>query len=233
VVQLPPGQRAVHGFPRFGVDLNRPPPHVPLGSTITVMGQLTQAVSFQPGDLADLPRREIVADFHCVAGWSAIGLRWEGVAFSDFYRLMVVPALAADAVVEYAVFVGADGYRSIVRLEDVLADHVLLADRLDGRQLSAEHGAPVRLVSPGQYGHVSTKHLCRIELYAAEPVGFYHPDRRIQRAQLVLRSHPRSRVWREERHRYVPSWLIRRIYRRLVKLPAPLLTSDKIGQPPT
>ena len=29
-----------------------------------------------------------------------------------------------------------------------------------------------------------------------------------------------ARVWREERHRYVPSWLIRPIYRRLVPLPA-------------
>ena len=41
--------------------------------------------------------------------------------------------------------------------EDALADGVLIADRLDGRPLDGDHGAPARLVSPNQYGFVSTK----------------------------------------------------------------------------
>ena len=122
-------------------------------------------------------------------------------------------------------FVGYDEYRSIVALEDALADNVLVADRLDGEPLTPEHGAPVRLVSPDQYGFVSTKHLCRIELHRSEPAGFYHPSRKVQRALRTVRPHRRARVWREERHRYVPSWLVRRIYHRLIKLPAPPLSS--------
>ena len=39
----------------------------------------------------------------------------------------------------------------------------------DGRPLDGGHGAPLRLVSPGQYGFIDTKHLCRIELLTAEP----------------------------------------------------------------
>ena len=107
-------------------------------------------------------------------------------------------------------------------LADVLADNVLVADHLDGQPLTAVQGSPLRLVSPSQYGFVSTKHLHRIELYATEPPAFYHPAKSIQRALRTVRPHPRARVWREERHRYLPSWLIRPIYRRLVKLPAPL-----------
>jgi len=60
--------------------------------------------------------------------------------------------------------------------EDALADGVLIADRLDGRPLDGDHGAPARLVSPNQYGLVSTKHLCRIELHTAEPSENYHPS---------------------------------------------------------
>ena len=100
-----------------------------------------------------------------MAGWSSVGLAWEGVPFADVYRLLIEPALAEEARVRFLVFVGLDGYRSIVTLEDSLADEVLIADRLDGRPLTPEHGAPVRLVSPDQYGFVSTKHLCRIELH--------------------------------------------------------------------
>ena len=39
----------------------------------------------------------------------------------------------------------------------------------DGRPLDGDHGAPVRLVSPAQYGYISTKHLCRIEVHSGEP----------------------------------------------------------------
>ncbi|HYP45023.1 MAG TPA: molybdopterin-dependent oxidoreductase [Propionibacteriaceae bacterium] len=222
-MELPPGQRAVRGFPRFGVDLEHPPPEVPEGMIIEISGELTRRVALSPAELSGLPRREVPADLHCVAGWSAVGLTWQGVPFADFFRLVVEPALAVGARVQYLVFVGLDGFRSIVALEDALADNVLLADRLDGQPLTAEHGAPVRLVSPDQYGYVSTKHLCRIELYRSEPTGFYHPTKSIQRALRTVRPHGRARVWEEERHRYLPSWLARRVYRRLVKLPAPAL----------
>lgn len=220
-MKLPPGQRAVQGLPRFGVDRTHPPPRTPAGMTIEITGDLVRRVSLTPRELAALPRRQVVADLHCVAGWSSVGLRWEGVAFRDLYRLLVEPALAVGARVSYVVFVGADGYRSIVALEDVLEDDVLVADRLDGQPLTADHGAPARLVSPHQYGLVSTKHLCRIELYRSEPTGYYHPTRSVQRALRTVRPHRRARVWREERHRYLPSWLARRVYRRLIRLPAP------------
>jgi len=49
--------------------------------------------SFAPplAELATLPRRELTADFHCVAGWSATNLHWEGVAFEIFYRMIIPP----------------------------------------------------------------------------------------------------------------------------------------------
>lgn len=217
---LPPGQRAVEGFPRFGADLRRPPPPVPDGLTIEVTGPLCRRVAFRPAELAALPRRSIEADFHCVAGWSTEGLRWDGVRFADAYERLIEPALLADARVRYVVFVGLDGYRSIVTIEDARRDTVLLADRLAGAALTPEHGGPVRVVSPEQYGYVSTKHLCRIELYAFEPVNVFHPHRAVQRALLAVRPHPRARVAHEERHRYLPSRLARWIYR-ATRLPAP------------
>ncbi|MFD9905760.1 molybdopterin-dependent oxidoreductase [Streptomyces sp. NPDC059063] len=205
---LPPGQRAVDGFPRFGTHLHHPPPPVPADPVIDIGGALAETITLSVADLAKLPRRELGADFHCVAGWSATGLLWEGVAFRDLYRTRVEPLLAPDASVSHVVFEGLDGYRSIALLEDALGDDVLLADRLDRRPLDGDHGAPVRLVSPSQYGFISTKHLCRIECHTSRPPDF---DR-----WSPIAAHRRARVWQEERHRRLPGRVVRPVYRALI-----------------
>jgi DMSO/TMAO reductase YedYZ molybdopterin-dependent catalytic subunit len=209
VVRLPPGQRAVKGFPRFGTHLHHPPPPVPPEPVIEVGGAVTDRFAVPLDRLAALPRRELVADFHCVAGWSATGLRWEGVAFETFYGAIIEPALQPGVTIEHVVFRGLDRYKSIALLEDVMADDVLIADRLDGRPLDPDHGAPVRLVSPRQYGFVSTKHLCRIEVRTGAPGQTFQVGPLIQ-------PHPRARVWEEERHRSLPAWAIRPVYHLLV-----------------
>lgn len=209
-VPLPPGQHRIDGFPRFGTQPSRPPPAVPAQPVIEIRGAGPEAFEVPLARLATLPRRELVADFHCVAGWTATDLRWEGVPFAAFYRAILEPALPASTLITHVVFRGLDGYRSAVLLADALAEDVLLAERLDGRPLDSDHGAPVRVVSPGQYGYHSVKHLCRIELHAAAP------KRHRSLPLRVLSPHPRARVWQEERHRHLQPWSIRRIYRTTV-----------------
>jgi DMSO/TMAO reductase YedYZ molybdopterin-dependent catalytic subunit len=150
-----------------------------------------------------------------VAGWSATNLRWEGVPFAELYREVVAPALPPGIEISHVVFRGLDHFKSIVLLEDALADDVLLAEHLDGRPLDPAHGAPVRLVSPAQYGYISTKHLCRIEVLADQP-----SSRRHGLFDRLATSHPRARVWEEERHGSIPGRVVRPFYRALT---APLL----------
>ncbi|MBA3652676.1 MAG: molybdopterin-dependent oxidoreductase [Actinobacteria bacterium] len=213
---LPPGQRVIAGFPRFGTHFHRPPPAVPANPAIAIAGAGAEPVAVPVADLARLPRREIAADFHCVAGWSAENLRWEGVAFSDFYRTIIEPRVRPGASISHIGFVGLDGYRSVVLLEDALGDDVVIADRLNSCALDGDHGAPVRLVSPSQYGFISTKHLCRIELHTSEPAARYHPSPLIDFGLRLVWPHARARVWEEERHRHLPAWLLRPIYRRII-----------------
>ena len=166
-LRLPPGQRPVEGFPRFGTHLHHPPPAIPEAYAIEISGAVVEAFALPLAELARLPRRELTADFHCVAGWSALDLRWEGVAFGTFYSEIIEPALDRTAPVTHVVFAGLDGHRSVVTIEDALNDDVLIAENLDGRPLDSDHGAPIRLVSPSQYGFVSTKHLSQIELHTS------------------------------------------------------------------
>jgi DMSO/TMAO reductase YedYZ molybdopterin-dependent catalytic subunit len=217
-VNLPPGQHRVDGFPRFGTHLHAPPPRVPDQPSLAVRGAV-EPFEVPLADLAALPRTELAADFHCVAGWSATGLRWEGVPFAAFYREVVEPRLRPGAEVTHLAFGGLDGYRSIVMLEDALGEDVLLAEHLDGRPLCGDHGAPLRLVSPRQYGFVNTKHLCRIELRTGEIGEQAGPASSWQRLAFrtpLLQMHPRARVWEEERHRYLPALALRPVYRALI-----------------
>ena len=126
---------------------------------------------------------------------SATDLQWEGVEFGTFYRTIIESRLQSGASVTHVVFGGLDGYRSVVAIEDALAEDVLIAERLNGRPLDSDHGAPARLVSPNQYGYVNTKHLCAIELHTAEPTETYGQAPLI--VQLFLTSSTRAGcLWR-------------------------------------
>lgn len=220
---LPPGQHAVEGFPRFGTHLYHPPPAVPVDPRIEIIGAVQTPFSVPLTRLATIKRRHQTSDFHCVAGWSATGLRWNGVPFANFYRELIEPALAPGPAITHVGFGGLDRYWSFAEIEDALADDVLIADRLDGQPLGADHGAPVRLVSPGQYGFVSTKHLCLIEVRCSPP------SKRFGRTPLI-QAHARARVWEEERHAYLPARPLRPVYRLLIPPLRLLSARGGVGQ---
>src|SRR4029453_2988708 len=73
---LPPGQPAIVGFPSVGAHGPTPPPAVPAGHRIQVTGLCLAPLALRLSDLDQLARQELTADHHCVAGWSALGLRW-------------------------------------------------------------------------------------------------------------------------------------------------------------
>jgi DMSO/TMAO reductase YedYZ molybdopterin-dependent catalytic subunit len=158
--------------------------------------------------LGSLPRIEQVCDFHCVTTWSSRSLLWGGVRFSDFYERIVAPQASPHPEATLVALRGQDGARTGMVLEDLLAPDVLLADTLDGKPLSVEHGAPLRLVTPGHYGYKSVKHLSRLE--------FRNPKDGYRVSAFRFMDHPRARVRFEERGRVAPGWLLRLLYRPLI-----------------
>jgi DMSO/TMAO reductase YedYZ molybdopterin-dependent catalytic subunit len=215
-MSLPPGQRGIGSFPRFGSSAE-PPPLSSEPAVIRVEGALARRLEVPVSCLADLTRRAIIADFHCVAGWTAHDLHWGGVPFRTFYESVIVPEGKPEPGVSHILFHGADGYHSTLTLDDACEDDVLLADQLGETALTGAHGAPVRLVSPKQYGYKSAKHLCRIELLTrAQADG--HEQAVPQLLLTLLAPHPRARVAAEERHRYLPAWALRSIYWQLYRL---------------
>lgn len=206
---LPPGQRARPDFPRFGVTrfAQRFPREVER-IALDVGGDVAQETCLSGEMLQTLPRIELKADFHCVTTWSAQGLRWSGFRYREVHDRFVVPLAQPRAGAEFVILRGQDGARTSLPLTDLLADDILLADRLDDAPLNVAHGAPLRLVAPAHYGYKSVKHLSRLE--------FWPDDRHFRPSGFRFMDHPRARVASEERGRIFPGWLLRRLYRPLI-----------------
>lgn len=201
---LPPGQRLLDHFPRFGLWQYATRLHsVPNSLNLSLRYGSGEAITLDEKRLADLPRIEQTSDFHCVATWSVCDLEWSGYRFRDFYEQIVLSQVAEDPGIDRVIFSCSDTYQAHMLLDDLLADDVMLADRVNGEVLGFEHGGPLRLVAPAHYGFKSAKHLSTIH-FNNSLQGYRTPA-------LHWHEHPRARVAYEERGRFFPSWFWRYI----------------------
>jgi DMSO/TMAO reductase YedYZ molybdopterin-dependent catalytic subunit len=206
VTPLPPGQHAIEALPRWGLPrFFRARFALPSHAALQIAGDVTTACTI---DLTTLPRRDVVADLHCVTTWSRRGLRWSGWALRDVWDRLVVPQARPASDARFVVAHGLDGYWASLPLDDALADDVLLADRLDDAPLSRAHGAPLRLVAPAHYGYKQAKHVVRLEVHRELPDAAAEP----------WFIHPRARVALEERGRIFSGVAYRGLYRATLPL---------------
>lgn len=208
-ITLPPGQYELDEFPRFGLSqfASRFPKELRQIS-LKITGDVDESITVAD-ELRHLPRVDRTSDFHCVTTWTRCSLRWSGFRFSDFYELIVVPRARPRQDATFVILRCQDGYVASLPLADLLADSVMFAERLNGEPLPIEHGAPLRLVAPAHYAYKSAKHVCGVE--------FWHDDRHYRSAAFRFADHPRARVALEERGTGVPGWLLRYLYRPLVR----------------
>lgn len=208
--KLPPGQYIIDDFPRFGLSTYAKRYKADFDSVnLLISGDVKKQVRVSAEDLKALPRIQQTSDFHCVTTWTKQDVHWGGVLFSDFYEMIVKPMAMPAKKAVFVIFRCQDGFRSCLPLADLLANDVLLADSLEGEQLTAKHGAPLRLVTPAHYGYKNSKHLNAME--------FWPDESKFRPPMFRFMSHPRARVEFEERGRWFPGWVLRYLYRLLVK----------------
>lgn len=138
-------------------------------------------------DVAALPVTEVRADFHCVTRFTVCGVVWGGVPAATLASL-VPPADSATHVMLWAEY----GYSANLRMNDFLADTTLLATHQDGRPLTPDRGAPLRVVVPHLYAWKSVKWVRAIEYLTADRRGFWE-----ERGY-----HNLADPWREQRYAY-------------------------------
>ncbi|MCL6632388.1 MAG: sulfite oxidase-like oxidoreductase [Alicyclobacillus herbarius] len=188
--RLPPGQFLTEKWPVLHVG---EVPHVDLATwDFRIFGCVKEPKRLTWSEFLALPKTESVSDIHCVTHWSRYDNRWEGVAFRDVMRLVDV-----DPSAEYVLVHGEQGYTANLTLDDLLQNDVLFAYRHEGRELTPEHGWPLRLVVPHLYFWKSVKWVRGIEFLTQDKPGFWEQ----------YGYHLYGDPWREQRFRDDPEWL--------------------------
>ena len=139
-------------------------------------------------DILKLPKTVSISDFHCVEGWSVLNCKWEGVLFREIVNLAKPKETA-----KFATFECADGYTTSLTLAELAGDDVLLAYKLDGKELEEGLGFPLRLVVPSKYAYKSALWVTRVRFTCKERVGLLGKTR-IQRHSRRLEKRPLFKV---------------------------------------
>lgn len=142
-----------NGFPVVSWVADRPRQIDGARWSLTVGGRVARPLSLGAAEL-DGPA-ELVATLDCTGGFYTTQ-RWSGRAVGD-----LLDAAGADPAAPYVRFTSVTGYRW--SLPAAQARAALVATRVGGEPLAHGHGAPARLVAPGERGFVWVKWLATIE----------------------------------------------------------------------
>jgi DMSO/TMAO reductase YedYZ molybdopterin-dependent catalytic subunit len=112
----------------------------------------------------------------CVEGWSAIAW-WAGIRFDDLLRAYPPMSQAKWIRLESSVNLGPwgnpDPYYVSLDLSTARHAQTLLATHLNGKPLTVEHGAPLRLLVPVKLGLKNIKAITRITYTKDEPADYW------------------------------------------------------------
>ncbi len=133
---------------------------------------------FTLAELKTLPRVEMTTELKCIEGWSTI-VAWAGVRLADLAALTGLATRSARPgdprdLLGYAALATPDGgYYVGLEMDSALHPQTLLCYEMDGRPLSPEHGAPMRLVIPVKYGIKNLKQIGTIRFTDERPRDYW------------------------------------------------------------
>jgi len=169
---------------------------------LTLDGEVARPLALTYDELRALPSRSLLVTLECAGngrraldppaegepfGYGvASTAEWTGVPLRTVLEAAGLRASARDVL-----FVGADGgrvpeaggatmaFERSLAVERATHPDTLLAYAMNGEELPAAHGFPLRVLVPGWYGVAAVKWLVRISALATPFTGFFQRDRYI------------------------------------------------------
>ncbi|MFD5079236.1 molybdopterin-dependent oxidoreductase [Streptomyces sp. NPDC058371] len=136
---------------------------------LTIDGLVDHPKSFTLADLRALPQTRLVHDVQCVTGWRVPGTPFEGVRLSRLLDLAGVRPSAG--AIRFTCFDGA--YTESLTLDQARRRDVLVALRMQDKNLGHNHGGPVRLYVAPMYFYKSAKWLSGITVTGDVRPGYW------------------------------------------------------------
>jgi DMSO/TMAO reductase YedYZ molybdopterin-dependent catalytic subunit len=127
-------------------------------------GEVTNSLSLTYEEFRSLPHVTIVADHHCIDGWSYLGHEWGGVHLREITKRTMPSDRTKHILIECE--------RGVSQTFPIDQD-LLFATERNGKPLTREGGFPLRVVAPGEYGYRSSKWVRRINFTSTREQDFY------------------------------------------------------------
>jgi DMSO/TMAO reductase YedYZ molybdopterin-dependent catalytic subunit len=129
------------------------------------------------GELQKLPHVTQTTELKCVEGWSAV-VTWTGARFADFLKAFPDTASYQEEPRYVSLRSEPEGWEDDwyyvgIDLESMRHPQTLLAWAMNGQPLTADHGAPLRLVIPHKYGIKNIKLITSIALSETRPADYW------------------------------------------------------------
>lgn len=139
---------------------------------LVVEGLVERPTTYTLADLEGMPRTTLVRDFQCVTGWRVPQVHWEGVRLSEI--------IDSVGVLPGAVAVSFDSHdhtdTESLTLDQARRPDIIVAYRMLGAPVTAEHGGPVRLYVAPMFGYKSLKWLSAIRVVDQVEPGFWEQN---------------------------------------------------------
>ncbi|MBF8299228.1 MAG: oxidoreductase molybdopterin binding [Dehalococcoidia bacterium] len=164
--RVPPGQAVTAKFPVMTYGAT--PRFNPQTWRFRLFGEVEKPVELTYEQFMGLPKSAEVADLHCVTQWSRLDNHWDGVRIGEVLKLVTLKPEARFVMAH-----SDGGYTTNLTLDALLEGDVLLAYKVDGKDLTPDHGWPLRLVVPKLYAWKSAKWLRGLEFMSKDRPGFW------------------------------------------------------------
>ena len=167
--RLPPGQVLTEKWPvlHYGLTVHYTDTELER-LRLRVFGAVERELSLSLAELAALPSVDIACDIHCVTTWSRFDNVFHGVRLSE-----LMARAGVHPEVGFVVFHCARGFTTSIPIEVARDDDVGVVWQHDGKDLTPEHGYPLRALVPKRYFWKSAKWLEAIEFTVADELGFW------------------------------------------------------------
>jgi len=151
---------------------------------LKVFGLVEEPFELTYADLRSMPAIDVVCDMHCVTHWSRLDNVFTGVPTKA-----IVERAGPKPEARFVMCHSEAGFTVNVPLDQFTADDSILAYQWDGKEITPDHGWPLRGLVPRLYLWKSAKWIRGIELRATDAPGFWEQNG----------YHMHGDPWKEER----------------------------------
>jgi DMSO/TMAO reductase YedYZ molybdopterin-dependent catalytic subunit len=133
-------------------------------------------------EILAMPSMEMTTEFFCIEGWSVIQT-WKGVALREFAKKYPPKTLSGnqpdldhgvhDLVPFVKMMTPNEGYYVGLDMQSAIHVQTMLCYEMNGKPLTQEHGAPLRLVIPVKYGVKNIKRIGKIQFTTERPADYW------------------------------------------------------------